>query len=130
MATCLENRGTQINNADGEVSVVVDTNNQSCLDSRRMEYHINTEHFIWLELSMVREVEYVFVERTTDDSFSVLTIVNERDPEIREKIYAREQAIIDAHPKLYFDFHVVPRMNRALSDIAGAKQKPYRRIAA
>jgi hypothetical protein len=81
---------------------------------------IRAEVFIWFEVSMVPEVESVVVEREeSGKQFSVVTIVNDNDPDIRRKIYAREKAIIDAHPGLYFDFHVRPRLNRPLTDLVG-----------
>ena len=78
------------------------------------------EDFIGLELSLVPGVERVYVER--DDygkEYRVLTVVNERDPEMRAKVYAREQAILDAYPHLDFDFHILARMNRHINDVVG-----------
>ena len=77
------------------------------------------EQYIANELSMVSEVESVFVECDGDPGkgYSVITVINERDPNIREKIYAREQVIMDEFPKIDFSFSVISRMNRPLADI-------------
>lgn len=76
------------------------------------------EAFIGLELSLVREVERVFVDRDKNGKeFRVIEVVKDRDPDVRAKVYAREQAIIDAYPNLDFDFHIVARMNRDLRDV-------------
>jgi len=78
---------------------------------------VNPEVFIGLELSLVPEVESVFVERGNGKELRVLSIVNERDPAIRATIYAREQAIIHAYPDLVFDFNIIARRNRDLKDV-------------
>lgn len=72
------------------------------------------ETFIRFELSLVREVEKIFIDRESDDEFRVISVVNERDAQIRERVYAREQEIMDTYPRLTFDFHVLARMNRNL----------------
>jgi hypothetical protein len=80
---------------------------------------MSTEAFVWFELSLVPEVEHIFIEREEDGKeFRVITVVNERDPQVRGKIYEREKAVIDAYPHLNFDFHISARMNRQLSDLA------------
>ncbi len=76
------------------------------------------EAFIGYELFFVPEVERVFVEREEDGrEFRVITVINERDPNVRAKVYEREKAIIEAHRHLYFDFHITARMNRDLKDV-------------
>lgn len=74
--------------------------------------------FIGLELSLVPEVETVFVELVPKRKMvRVITIINERDPAIRERVYKREQFVIDAFPNLDFTFRVIARMNRDLSEV-------------
>ncbi len=70
-----------------------------------------------IELSLVPEVERVFFEREGDGEFRIITVVNKRDAAIREKVYAREEAIMQAYPGLNFDFHVVARMDRKVEDV-------------
>ncbi len=73
---------------------------------------------IRLEMSLVPEVESVFVEPAPrKDGYHVFTIVNERNPDVRAKIYGREQAIMDEYKNLGFDFRIIARRNRDLADI-------------
>lgn len=64
------------------------------------------------------EVEKVFVEwdRESGQAYHVITVINLRDPEVRAKVYAREQAIMDAFHNVDFSFRVISRMNRNLSE--------------
>jgi len=79
---------------------------------------LNTDTFIGLELCLVPEVESVFVDREkSGKQVRITVVVDKRDPAVRAKVYAREQAIIDEYPNLEFDFHVVSRMGRDLKDI-------------
>ncbi|MGH9510716.1 MAG: hypothetical protein ACRD2U_01125 [Terriglobales bacterium] len=86
------------------------------------------EDFIGLELTMIPEVEYVFVEKDVDDSYIVSTIVNARDLEVRSRVYERELAIFDAHPGIEFEFNIISRRNRPLEQIITSNTKPYKRI--
>ncbi len=70
-----------------------------------------------IELSLVPEVENVFFEREGDGEFRIISVVNERDAAIRDRVYAREEAIMEAYPGLKFDFHVLARMGRRLEDV-------------
>jgi hypothetical protein len=73
---------------------------------------------VGLEFSLIPEVECVTIQRQEDGKgLQVLTVVNDRSPEIRSKIYKREQALIDSYPMFEFDFHIVSRMGRPLSDV-------------
>jgi len=72
---------------------------------------------IRLELSLVEEVEAVFIDREAENQYKVITVVNPRDASLREQIYAREEEIMAAYPTMRFDFHVLARMNRRLDDI-------------
>ena len=84
---------------------------------------VRPEDFIWLELSMVPEVERVFVERRVE-AFQVMTVVNERSPELRRRIFAREKAIIDALSQYEFDFDILTRMGYNLGDLITTCDKP------
>lgn len=70
-----------------------------------------------IELSMVKEVEAVFIDRESDGEFRIITVVNDRDAAIRDRVYAREEEIMAAYPGVKFDFHVLARMNRKLEDV-------------
>jgi hypothetical protein len=77
------------------------------------------DSFIGMELSIVPEVESVFVKSDNENGkgYTVLTVIDERDPTIRAKIYAREEAIMDAALGIDFSFRVVSRMGRDLRDV-------------
>jgi hypothetical protein len=75
--------------------------------------------FIGLEMSLVPQVETVFVHRSEESAkdVRVLVVVNARDPRVRAEIYKREQAIMDELPLADFDFHIISRENRPLQQI-------------
>jgi hypothetical protein len=86
---------------------------------------ISPEVFIALEYSSCKEVECVCVDHPEErgNEYSVITIVNERDPELRQMIYLRERAVMDAFPEFDFNFRIISRMNRNLSDVINAVGK-------
>jgi hypothetical protein len=84
----------------------------------RFKLLINITDFIGLEISLVPQVEQVFVSHNRASlEYRVLTIVNERDADLRKSIYARERVILEEYPHLNFDFHIVARRNRDLNNI-------------
>jgi hypothetical protein len=98
------------------------------IHSNKSVFVFRPEDFIWLELSMVKEVERVFVERH-GDAFQITTVVNDRSPELRKRIFARERAIIDELPQHEFDFDILTRMNHDLNDLISTADKPsYARV--
>jgi hypothetical protein len=89
------------------------------------KFRINPEDLIRLEMSFVPEVESVFVEPAPRrGGFHVFTIVNERDPDVRARIYRREQAIMDEYKNMEFDFRIIARRNRDLKDIVSGLGEP------
>jgi hypothetical protein len=70
-----------------------------------------------IELSLVKEIEAVFIDRESDGEFRIVSVVNKRDAAIREKVYAREDEIMSIYPGVRFDFHVLARMDRDLKDV-------------
>ncbi len=91
---------------------------------------LSPEIFIGLELSIVPEVEQVYVDRIEDGKIMrVMVMVSERDPEVRRRIYVREEEIIDAHPDFEFDFYVHPLMGRPAAEVVDGIGKPaYKRF--
>jgi len=98
----------------GSTSVEIKTSYGNSLNSRPV---FSVEIFSRIELSLVPEIERVFFENEGDKEFRIISVVNERDAAIREKVYAREEEIMKAFPGLTFDFHVMARMNRKIEDI-------------
>jgi hypothetical protein len=89
------------------------------------KFSVNPEQLIGLEMSFVAEVESIFVEPAPRRTgFHVFTIVNEKDPSVRAQIYKREQAIMDEYKNLEFDFRIIARRNRELSDIISDLGEP------
>ena len=84
------------------------------------KYVVRPEDFIWLEMSMVPQVESVFVD-LHGNSFRVTTVVNDRDPELRRRIFARERAIIDELANYNFEFDILTRMGRELGELVSKK---------
>lgn len=86
-------------------------------DSKRTML-LSPEVFIGLELSIVPQVQQVFVERIEQGkTMRVMVMVTDRDAAVRRRVYAREQEIIDAHPQFDFDFYLHPLMGRDPSDV-------------
>jgi hypothetical protein len=84
-------------------------------DSRQI---VRAGDFMGLELSLVPEVEKVFVDCIDKGKeYRVLTVVNDRDPAVRAQIYKREQAIMSEFKHSDFDFQIVARQNRCLAEI-------------
>ncbi len=92
--------------------------NHVILTSNEIRSRYNPDAFIGLELSLVPEVESVYVDLPQQSkTVRVITIINERNPAARERIYRREQAIMDAFQALDFDFRVIVRKNRDLAEV-------------
>src|ERR1035437_356047 len=65
---------------------------------RSARFTVNPEDLVRLQMSSVEEVESVFVEPAPRRTgFHVFTIVNERNPDVRAKIYRCEQSIMDEY---------------------------------
>jgi len=87
--------------------------------STKTERIMRLADFIGLEMSLVPQVEAVFIHRNEESAkdIRVLVVVNARDPRVRAEIYKREQAIMDELPLSDFDFHIISREGRPLKEI-------------
>ena len=95
--------------------------------STRVNRIMRPKDFIGLEMSLVPQVEKVFVEDTGKD-FRVLTVVNERNAVVRSQIYKREQVIMEELKHADFDFQIIARENRCLAEIMNpAGELAYKR---
>lgn len=108
---------------DAPVRVKVRNDSQLLVKSKPNVYTVRPQDFAWLEMSLVHEVERVFVDKE-GCLFRILTVVNERSPELRKKIYQREKAIIDALPRYEFDFHILARQNHDLNEVVDCADRP------
>jgi hypothetical protein len=107
------------------------TGSGRCVRNDTQKIFISPEVFVGLELSIVPEVEQVYVERIeSGKTMRVMIMVRDRDSEVRRRVYAREQEIIDAHPQLEFDFYLHPLMGRNPADVVdGIGKLAYRRVS-
>lgn len=81
-------------------------------------YVFNPHVIIGMELSFVPQVDSVFVAcEDSGRNLRVVTVVNEIDDAVETKIYEREEAIMDTIPSADFEFRVLARHNRAVSDV-------------
>jgi len=90
---------------------------------------MNPRLFIGLELSLVPQVEKVFVECLDQGKeFRVLTVVNDRDAAVRSQIYRREQAVMGEFKYSDFDFQIIERQGRCLAEMLNpAGELAYKR---
>jgi hypothetical protein len=103
----------------GEMSAAGSARNDSqmCATSTK-KYVTSAENFAWFELSLVPEIEQVYVDRDASGmELHVVEVVDKRDAAVRARIYEREKEIMSAYPHLGFDFHVIARQGRDLADI-------------
>jgi len=75
--------------------------------------------FIAFEFSLVPEVEYVFTAFRENQIFYVWIVIDQFEAAARERIYARQQAIIDEFPTFEFDFYIIARTGRQVEDLVG-----------
>ncbi len=97
---------------------------QTIIETRSLKFPAFTgraifsvETCIQIGLSLVKEVEAIFIDREGEADYKVISVINERDAAVREKIYAREEEVMRMYPTMRFDFHVLARMNRRLEDV-------------
>jgi hypothetical protein len=98
----------------GEASLNARTSDGSSLSGCPI---FSVETFARMELSLIPEVERIYFDREADNEFRIISVVNKRDAGIRDKVYAREEEIMNAYPGLNFDFHVMARMDRKIEDV-------------
>jgi len=78
----------------------------------------NPHVIIGMELSFVPEVDCVFANcEQSGKAFRVTTVINEINEAIETKIYEREEAIMDALPSSDFEFRILARHDRNVSDV-------------
>jgi hypothetical protein len=113
--------------SDSYISAVSDSNPSEAQDfytGSQVSAFPPADH-VGLELSLIYEVERVYVWLAEDDNlFRVISVVDANDPALRDRIYERELAIMEALPWYDFDFHVLPRVGHALSELVDYADKP------
>lgn len=86
----------------------------------------SAQEVVTTELSAVPEVEYVYASRQ-DCAFDVWIVINQASSEVRHRIYAREQAIIESMDCFGFDFHILSRRARDVSSLISGVELIYSR---
>ena len=131
MQLCATNRDSGKYRADciqvgiGETHSSFKTDRQWLLVGQNRLAAFSFETYIGMEFSLVPEVETVFVTPDSDagKAYNVITVVNDRNSDVRAKVYAREQAIMDEARGIEFSFRVLSRMNRNLSELINTAGK-------
>jgi hypothetical protein len=84
---------------------------------QKWAYDVND--FIGYELTLVPEVEHVFVSQEDSDGkvLRVTVVIDMRNETTRAAIYKREQAVMDELKNLDFDFHIIAREGRPLEEL-------------
>ena len=70
-------------------------------------------------LQAIPQVEAVYVFHDGDEGLRVLTVVNEEDEDVYERIYRKELQVAASLPSILFDFNVVSRRGRTVKAIVG-----------
>lgn len=70
-------------------------------------------------LRAIPQVEAVYVLHAGEDGLRVLTVVNEENDDVYERIYRKELQVAQSLPSLLFDFTVVARRGRPITSIVG-----------
>ncbi|MBI2819562.1 MAG: hypothetical protein HYX73_06250 [Acidobacteria bacterium] len=77
----------------------------------------NLNEFIAFVLSLVPEVECVHTAFRENHVFYVWIVISEWKKEVRQRIYERQQSIIDQFPTFAFDFYIVSRDGQRVEDL-------------
>ena len=77
----------------------------------------NLRELIAFEFSLIRDVQYVFTAFRDNHVFYAWVVVDRFEDDVRNKIYNRQETIIDEFPGLEFDFYIVARMGRDIGDL-------------
>lgn len=88
---------------------------------------LDFSHRIALELASVPEVQAVFTSELNgrDHAFFVWIVVPERDYGVYEKVFQKQQSVIDSNIPLRFDFTIMPSRGK---DPGGLVTDPCARL--
>lgn len=82
----------------------------------------NLANFIANRIFKVPDVEYVFFSRE-ENSIEIWTVINTLNRNSRKRIYDVEYDILELFKDLYFDFHVICRNDRDITELYPSKDK-------
>jgi hypothetical protein len=100
---------------DTDINEVVQTHENNSVINK-------LEIFIAEEFLAVPLVEFVFLS-IEKHSIDIWTVINKLDRKVREKIYDVEYAIIGLLQNFQFDFHVICRNDRNISEVHPSNAK-------
>ncbi|MFZ0562044.1 MAG: hypothetical protein WBX02_04980 [Terriglobales bacterium] len=87
---------------------------------------LHLEDALALDLSLVREVRHVSVERA-DNNLLVWIALDNPIAEVRERVFQKELELIEGFPEIDFDFNVVQAKSRDPHQFASSAKVIYSR---
>jgi hypothetical protein len=87
---------------------------------------LDLEAAIALDLSLVKEVRHVSVERA-DNNLLVWIALDNPVPQVRERVFRKELELIEGFPEIDFDFNVIHAMGRDPRQFASSAKVIYSR---
>jgi hypothetical protein len=79
---------------------------------------MNLEQSVGSVLGQIEQVEGVYIS-IDGELLNVFTVIGDDDEEAYDRIYDRERVVIHQNPTLHFDFNVIARRGRPVTDILG-----------
>lgn len=86
---------------------------------------INLAEAVWMQLSLLPEVELVYGIRE-GNVLHVVSVINELDDAVEDRICDMEELIIDKFDSFDFDFNLVVRGNREMEEILSMRYFTFR----
>ena len=86
---------------------------------------INLAEAVWMQLSLLPEVELVYGIRE-GNVLHVFSVINELDDAVEDRICDMEELIIDNFDSFDFDFNLVVRGNREMEEILSMRYFTFR----
>ena len=78
------------------------------------------------DLASVRQVRDVLIENVKG-ALLVWIVVDDPERQVRDKIFQKQLDLMDAFPKIDFDFNLIPSMGRPVSEITTDARSVYSR---
>ncbi len=96
------------------------------LEARAEPDNAILEKALALDLSPVREVRHVLVERANGNLLVWIALDNPAH-DVRERVFQKELGLIENFPEVEFDFNLIPAMGRDPAHIASGAKVIYTR---
>ncbi len=92
----------------------------------KLLYSQSLENALAADLELVKEIQYVSVERA-DENLLVWIAVDNPTKEVRERVFQKQFELIDGFPEVSFDFNLVNARNVTAQDFASSAKLIYQR---